>query len=43
VLSWLGIVWDLRTPPRHIRDGYRAPQTAAGAVPPRVAAQRLEH
>ena len=44
LLSWLGIVWDLRTPPKHIRDGHRAPQPSAtsGAVPPRVAAQRAD-
>jgi len=23
VMSWLGLVWDLRTPPRHIRDAYK--------------------
>jgi stearoyl-CoA desaturase (delta-9 desaturase) len=44
MLSWLGIVWDLRTPPKHIRDGHKAPQPTAtsGSVPPRVAAQRLD-
>ncbi len=25
VMSWVGLVWDLRTPPRHIRDQYAAP------------------
>ena len=45
-LSWLGVVWDLRNPPRHIRDarqpaaGLRQP-SAAENVPPRVAADRL--
>jgi stearoyl-CoA desaturase (delta-9 desaturase) len=45
VMSWVGLVWDLRTPPRHIRDGRRAPLVAAPAtdtVPPRVAADRHE-
>ena len=51
LLSWLGIVWDLRTPPKHIRDGRRTPAPAAAAalplaasesVPPRVAADRRD-
>jgi len=43
-LSWLGIVWDLRTPPKHIRDGVRAPVPAlpSEAVPPRVAARPID-
>jgi stearoyl-CoA desaturase (delta-9 desaturase) len=45
-MSWLGLVWDLRTPPRHVRDGKPAPVRAAGAapalVPPRVAADRAD-
>ena len=51
MLSWVGIVWDLRTPPKHIRDGGKiekqpaaatAPQLAATeSVPPRVAADRI--
>ena len=32
VLSWVGVVWDLRTPPRHIRDATRAPARHARAV-----------
>jgi stearoyl-CoA desaturase (delta-9 desaturase) len=48
-LSWVGIVWDLRTPPKHIRDAHKAQPgvslpTSAPApdgVPPRVAADRL--
>jgi stearoyl-CoA desaturase (Delta-9 desaturase) len=44
MMSWLGLVWDLRKPPRHIRDGRRAPLVASPApasiVPPRVAADR---
>jgi stearoyl-CoA desaturase (Delta-9 desaturase) len=42
LLSWFGIVYDLRTPPRHIRDAYKqpspAPAPALGAVPARVLA-----
>lgn len=38
-MSWVGLVWDLRTPPRHIRDGHKAPQPAPDAIPPRVAAK----
>ena len=40
-LSAVGIVWDLRTPPKHIRDKTIANGALAGAsesVPPRVAA-----
>lgn len=35
LLSWLGIVYDLRTPPRHVRDAYKYPPSAtdvAGAL-----------
>jgi stearoyl-CoA desaturase (delta-9 desaturase) len=45
MMSWVGLVWDLRTPPRHIRDGRRAPLVTAPAtetVPPRVAADRQD-
>jgi stearoyl-CoA desaturase (delta-9 desaturase) len=42
VFSWLGIVWDLRTPPKHIRDGYKVPQPATESIPPRVAAKALD-
>ena len=34
VMSWLGLVWDLRTPPKHIRDAYKTtarPQLASVA------------
>jgi stearoyl-CoA desaturase (delta-9 desaturase) len=51
-LSGLGLVWDLRTPPKHIRDGGRAPASVApvaaqlaassDSVPPRVAAKPLD-
>src|SRR6185312_10695257 len=51
-LSWLGVTWDLRTPPKHIRDGVRAPlpssapsvpsSVALESVPPRVAARPLD-
>ena len=52
-MSAVGLVWDLRTPPKHIRDGVRAPVTAAPAaspslmapsesVPPRVAARPID-
>jgi hypothetical protein len=35
-LSWTGLVWDVREPPRHIRDGHRvaAPTAAPTAVVP---------
>ncbi|MDB4965984.1 MAG: Fatty acid desaturase [Myxococcales bacterium] len=50
-LSGLGLVWDLRTPPKHIRDGVKpsllaplvaAAQTRSESVPPRVAARPLD-
>jgi len=44
-LSWLGVVWDLRTPPKHIRDAHKTPSGGLAtpeSVPPRVAAQRLD-
>jgi stearoyl-CoA desaturase (delta-9 desaturase) len=44
-MSFVGLVWDLRTPPRHVRDGGRAPSlTTPGTdtVPPRVAADRQD-
>jgi stearoyl-CoA desaturase (delta-9 desaturase) len=31
VMSWLGLTWDLRTPPPHIRDAHLAPQPARPA------------
>jgi stearoyl-CoA desaturase (Delta-9 desaturase) len=27
-MSWVGLVWDLRTPPKHIRDAHLTPQPA---------------
>jgi stearoyl-CoA desaturase (delta-9 desaturase) len=42
LLSWAGIVWDLRTPPKHIRDAHKQTTLPSGAVPPRVAADRLD-
>ena len=51
-LSGFGLVWDLRTPPKHIRDGGRVPgpgavaalvaATSSESVPPRVAAKPLD-
>jgi stearoyl-CoA desaturase (delta-9 desaturase) len=38
VLSWCGLVWDLRTPPMHIRDAYKQQPAGGAEVPPRVAA-----
>jgi hypothetical protein len=41
-------VWDLRTPPKHIRDGVKkAPMPSAAlstseSVPPRVAARPID-
>src|SRR6185312_6136316 len=32
MLSWVGVVWDLRTPPKHIRDGVRAPASSSAPV-----------
>ena len=26
MMSWVGLVWDLRTPPKHIRDAHLAPK-----------------
>jgi stearoyl-CoA desaturase (delta-9 desaturase) len=42
LLSWVGIVWDLRTPPKHIRDAHKQPMNPSAAVPPRVAADRID-
>jgi stearoyl-CoA desaturase (delta-9 desaturase) len=39
-LSLVGVVWDLRTPPKHVRDAHLKPATAMAGVPPRVAADR---
>jgi stearoyl-CoA desaturase (delta-9 desaturase) len=33
LLSWLGLVWDLRTPPRHIRDAEHEPVNLPAAAP----------
>jgi stearoyl-CoA desaturase (delta-9 desaturase) len=41
-LSWCGLVWDLRTPPAHIRDAHRLGAAGAATVPPRVAAERID-
>jgi len=41
VLSWLGLVWDLRTPPHHIKFAHQVETAApAGSVPARALAQR---
>ena len=37
VLSWVGVVWDLRKPPAHIRDAL-PPTTDRAGEGPRVAA-----
>jgi stearoyl-CoA desaturase (delta-9 desaturase) len=34
VLSWLGLVWDLRKPPAHIRDAHKQPHAVAPSRPP---------
>ncbi len=34
IFSWLGLVWDLRTPPQRILDGAAAPEELAAAAPP---------
>jgi stearoyl-CoA desaturase (delta-9 desaturase) len=49
-LSLVGVVWDLRTPPKHVRDSYKTPAVEAApvpvaaseSVPPRVAARALD-
>ena len=33
MMSWVGLVWDLRTPPRHIRDAHLGPQPAPQPQP----------
>jgi stearoyl-CoA desaturase (delta-9 desaturase) len=33
MMSWLGLVWDLRTPPKHIRDAHLVPKPAVAAAP----------
>jgi stearoyl-CoA desaturase (delta-9 desaturase) len=38
VLSWLGIVWDLRTPPEHIKYAHKNPPVADTASKPASAA-----
>jgi len=34
LLSWVGLVWDVRTPPRHIVEGGRKPAQLQVAPPP---------
>jgi stearoyl-CoA desaturase (delta-9 desaturase) len=43
-LGWFGVVWDLRTPPKRIRDRHLLPQPSGTpeAVPPRVAARPID-
>ena len=50
-MSSIGLVWDLRTPPKHIRDSHKTPAvasppsrplSASESVPPRVAARPLD-
>jgi stearoyl-CoA desaturase (delta-9 desaturase) len=33
-LSWFGLVWDLRKPPRHVLEGHDAPASAAPSSQP---------
>jgi stearoyl-CoA desaturase (delta-9 desaturase) len=33
MMSWVGLVWDLRTPPKHIRDAHLAPKPVAETAP----------
>ncbi|MES1184256.1 MAG: acyl-CoA desaturase [Myxococcales bacterium] len=33
VLSWVGLVWDLHTPPQHVLDSHRIANTPASAEP----------
>jgi stearoyl-CoA desaturase (delta-9 desaturase) len=43
MLSWLGLVWDLRTPPKHIKYAHLAPTSAApSSIPLRALAQRQD-
>jgi stearoyl-CoA desaturase (delta-9 desaturase) len=42
MLSWLGLVWDLRTPPSHIKNAHKDEVRTAGGVPARALAQREE-
>jgi stearoyl-CoA desaturase (delta-9 desaturase) len=49
-MSLLGLVWDLRTPPKHVRDGVDGKRLSAASsrlsapesVPPRVAARPID-
>ncbi len=36
-MSWLGLVWDLRKPPKHVLEGSLEPAAADAPVPPPVA------
>ncbi len=36
-MSWLGLVWDLRKPPRHVLEGSLEPSAPDAPVPPPVA------
>jgi stearoyl-CoA desaturase (delta-9 desaturase) len=42
VLSWLGLVWDLRTPPAHIKNAHKEAPARGAAVPARALAQRID-
>jgi stearoyl-CoA desaturase (delta-9 desaturase) len=37
MMSWVGLVWDLRTPPRHIRDAHLVPDAVSAPPMPPVA------
>ena len=39
VMSWLGLVWDLHTPPRAVRDAYREVAPADGGAAPALEAR----
>src|SRR5262249_39322094 len=39
-LSWLGIVWDIRQPPRKVLEGKTAPSKAAPVLAPAGSAAR---
>jgi stearoyl-CoA desaturase (delta-9 desaturase) len=41
-LSLTGVVYDLRTPPKHIKDAYKKPEAAPAGVPVRALAARIE-
>jgi stearoyl-CoA desaturase (delta-9 desaturase) len=43
MMSWLGLVWDLRTPPKHIKYAHLAPAPSMPAsIPQRALAQRQD-